>query len=144
MKTRNEIFESESCGRCGGSGSHSYCQAYADNCFGCGGSGKKLTKRGSVALRFYNEMFNCKVSDLVIGDSFSNNGKSHKVESIVTSDDGGFVVDCKYLTLRTGSQSSVRKCSSTEVIAERRLEAEAYQNKLTKAGKLMKKYADQA
>jgi hypothetical protein len=29
----------ETCGRCGGTGSHSYCQAYGSTCFKCSGSG---------------------------------------------------------------------------------------------------------
>lgn len=32
------------CGRCGGTGSFSYCQQYGTTCFGCGGSGKVAQK----------------------------------------------------------------------------------------------------
>ena len=34
-------IEYDTCGRCGGSGHHSYCEAHGTTCFGCGGSGKK-------------------------------------------------------------------------------------------------------
>ncbi|VVB52868.1 Uncharacterised protein [uncultured archaeon] len=48
MSTKT-IFETETCGRCGGSGRHSYCQMYGDTCFGCSGSGKRYSKRGQAA-----------------------------------------------------------------------------------------------
>ncbi len=32
----------KTCGRCGGSGKHSYCEMHGDTCFGCGGTGKVL------------------------------------------------------------------------------------------------------
>ena len=35
------IIELDNCGRCGGSGSHSYCETYGTRCFGCGGSGRR-------------------------------------------------------------------------------------------------------
>lgn len=42
-------FETTACGRCGGSGSYSYCQMHGSTCFECGGSGKVFTKRGHAA-----------------------------------------------------------------------------------------------
>jgi hypothetical protein len=38
------------CGRCGGSGSYSYCQMYGTTCFGCGGTGKVATRLTSKLL----------------------------------------------------------------------------------------------
>jgi hypothetical protein len=43
------LFESTTCGRCGGSGHYSYNQINGSTCFGCGGSGLALTKRGRAA-----------------------------------------------------------------------------------------------
>ncbi len=42
-------FETKTCGRCGGSGRHSYNQMHGDVCYGCGGTGKAWTKRGHAA-----------------------------------------------------------------------------------------------
>jgi len=40
-------FETNTCGRCGGSGNYSYNQMHGSTCYGCGGSGLKLTKRSA-------------------------------------------------------------------------------------------------
>jgi hypothetical protein len=61
-------FESVECARCGGSGRHSYCQAYGDTCFGCHGRGKVLTKRGAVAQSYLNAMRVRRADSISIGD----------------------------------------------------------------------------
>jgi hypothetical protein len=38
------LFNTQSCGRCGSSGRHSYCQMHGTVCFQCGGSGSVFTK----------------------------------------------------------------------------------------------------
>lgn len=45
-------YETEVCGRCGGSGRYSYNQMDGDRCYGCGGSGNRLTKRGRAAREY--------------------------------------------------------------------------------------------
>lgn len=67
-------FESETCGRCGGSGNYSFNQRDGTVCYGCGGQGVKLTKRGAAAQRFYNEMFKRPVESLKVGDVVKING----------------------------------------------------------------------
>ena len=62
------LFESTVCGRCGGSGHHSYCTTYGTTCFGCGGSGRKLTKRGQVAQSLYNALASRPADQIVPGD----------------------------------------------------------------------------
>ncbi len=49
-------YESETCTRCGGTGDHSYCEAYGRTCFKCSGSGKMLTKRGQAASAYANNL----------------------------------------------------------------------------------------
>lgn len=49
-KSGDEVVR-ESCGRCGGSGLHSYCQMYGDTCFQCGGRGTVLNTVAVVARR---------------------------------------------------------------------------------------------
>ena len=48
-KTMKIRFETQPCGRCGGSGRYSYCTMYGDKCFGCNGNGRVLTRDGSAA-----------------------------------------------------------------------------------------------
>lgn len=62
------LFESEVCGRCGGSGHYSYNQRDGTVCYGCGGKKERLTKRGAEAQRFFRELMQRKVSELKIGD----------------------------------------------------------------------------
>src|SRR5262249_43253253 len=45
----NHTFETEPCGRCGGSGHYSFNQIHGSMCYGCKGKGKKLTKAGQAA-----------------------------------------------------------------------------------------------
>lgn len=51
-----EIIETQVCGRCGGTGQHSYCQMYGRTCFGCGGQGKAYTKRGRAVAAYWREL----------------------------------------------------------------------------------------
>lgn len=69
-KTR---FETESCSRCGGGGSYSYCQAHGDTCFKCGGSGITLSKRGLAAKAYLIKITSKPISELKIGDKVQMN-----------------------------------------------------------------------
>lgn len=55
MTTNYEIWESEACGRCGGSGRYSYNSMDGDRCYGCGGTGLVLTKAGAAAREAWLE-----------------------------------------------------------------------------------------
>lgn len=66
--TKKFIFEEQTCGRCGGSGSYSYCSMYGSRCFGCGGKGVKLTKRGAAAQRFFTELASKPASEFKPGE----------------------------------------------------------------------------
>lgn len=43
------------CGRCGGSGSYSFCTSHGSTCFGCGGGGKGLPKLTAKLLKLVQE-----------------------------------------------------------------------------------------
>lgn len=62
------LFESEPCGRCGGSGEYSYNQVNGRTCFGCAGKGVRLTKRGAQAQALYRKMLTRDRSELQAGD----------------------------------------------------------------------------
>lgn len=72
-------FETEPCGRCGGSGTHSYCEMWGTTCFDCGtkrgipGSGRRLTKRGRAARAYFLTLLPTKAAkDLVPGDKIKD------------------------------------------------------------------------
>lgn len=71
MKTR---FETETCSRCNGSGSYSYCQDYGSKCFKCAGSGIALTKRGVAARAYLEKLCTIRMIDLKVGDKISSTG----------------------------------------------------------------------
>jgi hypothetical protein len=66
------LFEAETCGRCGGSGRHSYCQSYGSTCFKCHGKKQVLTKRGAVAQALYSSFCMKRVDQLQPGDKFQD------------------------------------------------------------------------
>lgn len=61
------LFEYETCSRCGGSGSYSYCQRYGTVCFKCSGARETLTARGSEAQRYLNELLSLPLSAIKPG-----------------------------------------------------------------------------
>lgn len=61
-------LETEVCGRCGGTGRHSFCTGYGDTCFGCGGSGRRFTKRGKAAKSYLETLRSVPARQIVVGD----------------------------------------------------------------------------
>ena len=61
-------LETETCGRCGGSGRHSYNQIDGDRCYGCGGKGISYTKRGAVAHAFLETLRKVRADSIKVGD----------------------------------------------------------------------------
>lgn len=70
------LLESKTCGRCGGSGHHSYNQIHGTVCYGCGGRGVVLTKRGNVAQAFLNSLRRRSATELQVGDKILSEGFS--------------------------------------------------------------------
>ena len=62
------VFESEPCPRCGGTGKHSYNAVHRDVCYGCRGEGRRLTKRGGAAWRFYLDSITTSWGQVRVGD----------------------------------------------------------------------------
>lgn len=62
------LFESETCGRCGGSGSYSYNQIDGSRCYGCNGNRVRLTKRGAAAQAWLRKQQTVGLADLKVGD----------------------------------------------------------------------------
>jgi hypothetical protein len=81
-------YEKITCGRCGGSGSYSYCTMYGSTCFQCGGRKRVLSRAGSAALAavraFIAANFSVLVDDLKPGDRISYDGKGRTVAEVST------------------------------------------------------------
>lgn len=137
------LFESVSCGRCGGSGQYSYCTMHGTRCFGCGGSGQKLTKRGRAAQDFFTAMrvvpfADIKVGDWILADCFFQGRFNAEVVSIE-----GDTVQLRELprkdgaTLRKMAMAGFQTFHRVFTVGQRRenaAKALAYQATLTKSG----------
>lgn len=160
----NTVFEKEVCGRCAGTGHHSYNQVDGSVCYGCGGKGERLTKRGAEASKFFKTL-NMKRADAVeIGDVIENqmfNGRSMSRYYAPVVEIGDYLskgsvngVAFEKTMVRLGTEhAKVGKHGSivnpdtmlyvrpaTEEVRQARLkEALAYQETLTKTGKPRKR-----
>lgn len=108
-------YERKTCGRCGGSGRHSFCELHGDRCFGCGGTGIVLSakgKRAKAALEGFLVARYGKPADAVqVGDQIRPGGvaKWVTVREITTGggafvdvNDAGERVEIPAVNLRTG------------------------------------------
>jgi hypothetical protein len=156
------LFENETCGRCQGSGNHSYNQRHGTVCYGCGGRGKRLTKRGAAANAFYNAKLTVTIGELVVGDKIRQSlggdsygttaevisiGELYQYGSTGTMKDGewiytpcmGIPVELRLsngetMTSIAPPEKSVRKLWDRETIAAVTADALALQDTLTKSG----------
>lgn len=163
MKNNYE-FEKETCGRCGGSGRYSYNPTDLDRCYGCGGSGIRFTKKGLAANKYFNELLETKVIDLKVGDRIWNKDtrKWHQINEIeraglnqqtkidgewikvrnlrIKTDNGNYVFTRNYdATFRCYPKDDQGNATKEAFYAVKK-QAYEHQSKLTKQGKLMKKY----
>ena len=163
MKNSYE-FEKETCGRCGGSGRYSYNPTDLDRCYGCGGSGIRFTKKGLAANKYFNELLETKVIDLKVGDRIWNKDtrKWHQINEIeraglnqqtkidgewikvrnlrIKTDNGNYVFTRNYDdSIRCYTKDDQGNATKEGFYAVKK-QAYEHQSKLTKQGKLMKKY----
>lgn len=68
MKREHALFETETCGRCGGSGSYSYNAFDGTRCYGCAGRGWRLSKRGKAAQAWHYQRLETPVGQINVGD----------------------------------------------------------------------------
>lgn len=150
-------FERETCGRCGGSGSYSYCQRYGSTCFGCAGSGVRLTKRGAAASQWLIARLQVRAEDAKVGQRLLDsvvtvNGVGNvwrTVESVEVGEEhvvgwsgtGDARVEHKGRTVLIRWRGKAEATGYTGISFRRRPTAEelaeaiAYQGTLTKLGK---------
>lgn len=134
-------FETEVCGRCGGSGQYSYCQMYGTTCFGCAGSGKRLTKRGAAARAYFLSLRTIPAIDVVPGMTVISSGRKFKVLEVKITDSNCHLISakCNYYLLLTSTVIAIP--TSIEVGQDQLNRALAYQETLTKTGKPRKRIA---
>jgi hypothetical protein len=85
-------FESDTCGRCGGSGSYSFNLMHGSMCYGCNGAGYNLTKRASKALAVIGEHRAQPVENVNAGDLIryrSMSGAERTVQVVDEPHEGG-------------------------------------------------------
>jgi hypothetical protein len=70
----SEIFESKTCGRCGGTGRYSWNAVDGSRCYGCNGIGSKYTKPATVARQAFDAALTTTADTLKVGDTFRANG----------------------------------------------------------------------
>jgi hypothetical protein len=168
---RKLLFESKTCGRCGGSGEYSYCQSYGTRCFKCHGDGVVLTKRGHVAQRWFNEKRKKPAIEVKVGERIvieGTPGFSRSEVVIVESAELEKESRGKYLCSETGEwkaspphyvirgkgaksgeprgmhvfeDTEIRMHVWGEALAALKAEAKAFEATLTKAGTVRKKGA---
>lgn len=85
------VYETETCGRCGGSGHYSYNMMHGTTCFGCSGRKIRNTKAGAKASKAIQEFiaanFSVLAKDLKVGDVIKYDGYTRTLTAIST--DGG-------------------------------------------------------
>ncbi len=151
----NELpnYETEPCTRCGGSGHYSYNQMTGTRCFKCNGGKLQYTKRGAAALAYAKGLRAVLIADVEVGQRiyWGNGGRCtvskiepgiHAGHSYKDQATGEWVpVLCTKITGKERSfkfddtYPEIRKGWTSAMIAK----VNAYQDALTKAGKLSAK-----
>lgn len=79
----SQVFETETCGRCGGGGSYSFNLMDGDMCYGCHGTGVRYTKRGRAALNLYKAIRTLPVELVEVGDRILDEGSGWRTVEAV-------------------------------------------------------------
>lgn len=155
MQEKTSVFEKETCTRCGGSGNYSWNAVSGSRCFRCHGSGETYTRRGGAARAFFLASLEKPVGEIQVGDSvlasigMTGTKKWFKVESITIEHQTAKIL----LTRPSKRYDHALHAPATSTIASVRNEAErlekleqakAYQDTLTKTGKVAKKFTKEA
>jgi len=88
------VYDMKSCGRCGGSGTYSYCSMYGSTCFKCRGHKKVLSAAGAKASKavkgFIEANFSVPVEALVPGDRIKIDGLTRTVDAVTNDGVSGY------------------------------------------------------
>jgi len=150
-------IETKICGRCHGSGKHSYNFMQKDMCYGCQGTGTVRTRRGDAARNFFTASLLSRAKDVCVGwVARGDSGKWHPVRQIEdytlrgSSLKDAVMVPYELLgvVIFYANCGHVMQVSDTiaaqpnmEAVKELKATALAYQQTLTQAGTVRKKAA---
>lgn len=147
--TDKDGFETQTCGRCHGSGHFSYCPGRGTVCFDCNGRKIVLSKRGLAARAHLDALRSKPVHEIAPGDEVLLRGagkwgtvKRVQVSGCARIRDGeaipmiDVICDAGFGFTVENLDSIVRVRARGEWAAETLRQALAYQSTLTKAGKL--------
>lgn len=82
-KSIRDLFETDVCSRCHGTGKYSFNLVDLDLCYGCNGTGWKYTKRGAKQYQYYKDAQLVPVLSVEIGQKIEfERGKWMRVESM--------------------------------------------------------------
>jgi hypothetical protein len=119
-------IETKTCGRCGGTGNHSFNSLDGSRCYGCSGSGNQLTPRGKRARKaleaWTDRELTVPASSVVVGDriltsTFSGRKIWATVTDVTVSLTGyqgskSVIGDTEFWQLGSASVSVDRACGS--------------------------------
>jgi len=150
-------IETKICGRCHGSGKHSFNFMHKDMCYGCQGTGTVRTKRGDAARNFFTASLLGRAEDVRVGwIARGDSGKWHPVREIEdytlrgsSLKDGvmvpyvlpGFVITYANCGHVMQVSDTIAAQPNMEAVKELKARALAYQQTLTRAGTERKKAA---
>lgn len=132
-------FETQSCGRCGGSGSYSFNQIDGTRCFGCGGNGRSYTPRGRAASNFYANMMMKAAKDFAVGEFYKDRCGNQKYRIIAIGPDPhnptSIRIESERMVYVTSPTDTLRMVPTPAVRDAALALALTFQASLTKAGK---------
>lgn len=144
------LFENVECYRCCGSGRYGPVCVYGGVCFKCRGAGAVLTKRGSAAQQYLNELRQRRYDEFKPGDlifsegfvcgSFSQPSYFTRVVSVAKKENGNIILYTEKGSFEGQPSSLARAGFSGSEKDEQKKKALAYQATLGKNGKVMKKF----
>ncbi len=134
-------YEVTTCSRCGGTGHYSYCQAHGTTCFKCGGTGVVLSKRGHATREYFENLTSIPAHEVKVGMKMRDY-QWLIVEKIEpdTLNEGCIIIETEKCRHHVSMNCPVRIINDNDHFQTCLQQARDYQEKLTKTGKLMKRY----
>jgi len=142
-----DLFETITCPRCHGTGEYSFNLKDGTVCYGCHGRKYKFTPRGAAAKKYLEDKLTLKAKDVEVGmfiridrGRVRINVKSIDVNECEVNGNTYYTFHGKFSHTLSADMEVRRNAKDDAEMEAFVADALAYQDKLTKTGKLMKKY----